>query len=179
MRTYRLDWPPGWKRTQYRMTGAFKVDRQQAFQELKHELELLGAKRLVITEGDKKDPGVAVYFVLTIQAKSHPFVIASDRFSSTKANARAIGLTVSAMRAIKRHGASDLLERAFQGFKSLPPGEAGDDSWWSVLDCRPDSTPDEVKRKYRELSALHHPDKAGGNTEKMKAINAAYQEATR
>lgn len=32
---------------------------------------------------------------------------------------------------------------------------------------------DAIKRAYRQLALLHHPDRVGGNTERMKAINDA------
>lgn len=32
---------------------------------------------------------------------------------------------------------------------------------------------DAIKRAYRQLALLHHPDRVGGNTEHMKAINDA------
>ena len=34
----------------------------------------------------------------------------------------------------------------------------------------------EIKKHYRELAMMHHPDR-GGNTETMKAVNAQYHEA--
>jgi hypothetical protein len=38
------------------------------------------------------------------------------------------------------------------------------------------STPEEIKRAYRDLARQHHPD-LGGDLETMKAINAAYHAA--
>lgn len=37
------------------------------------------------------------------------------------------------------------------------------------------SSPEEIKRAYRRLAHQHHPDKAGGDEEKFKQINNAYQ----
>ncbi len=36
-------------------------------------------------------------------------------------------------------------------------------------------SPDDLKRRYRELALKYHPDKPQGNTEEMKAINNAYE----
>lgn len=46
---------------------------------------------------------------------------------------------------------------------------------YSILGLANNSRLDEVKKSYRNLAKIHHPDKPGGNTEKMKAINASYQ----
>jgi cytochrome c5 len=53
-------------------------------------------------------------------------VIACDSYSTVRANMRAVGATVEALRAIQRHGATSLLERAFTGFAALPPKGGGD-----------------------------------------------------
>lgn len=37
------------------------------------------------------------------------------------------------------------------------------------------STPDEVRKKYKSLCQIHHPDK-GGNIDDYHALNSAYQE---
>jgi curved DNA-binding protein CbpA len=50
-----------------------------------------------------------------------------------------------------------------------------------VLDVRHDASPDEIKRRWRELAREHHPDRAGADgvererlTTRMARINAAY-----
>jgi curved DNA-binding protein CbpA len=52
---------------------------------------------------------------------------------------------------------------------------------YGVLDVRHDATPEEVKRRWRELASEHHPDRAGSDdherarlTTRMARINAAY-----
>jgi len=52
---------------------------------------------------------------------------------------------------------------------------------YRVLDLRHDASPDEIKRRWRDLAREHHPDRAGSDTEqrdrlttRMARINAAY-----
>ena len=46
---------------------------------------------------------------------------------------------------------------------------------YETLGVSKGASDDEIKKAYRKLAHKHHPDKAGGNTEKFKEINAAYQ----
>lgn len=124
---------------------------------------------------EPKDPGVAVYFTL----KGKPMAFACDRFQHVYENIEAIAKTIEALRGIERWGASDMIERAFMGFKALADGPSG--HWREVLGFHPLET---VTRKmidshYRELVMRHHPDK-GGNREDfervMQAREAAFEE---
>jgi len=52
------------------------------------------------------------------------------------------------------------------------------DDFYKILEVSENATQDEIKKNYRKLSLLHHPDKNPGNTEaenKFKSINEAYQ----
>jgi hypothetical protein len=49
---------------------------------------------------------------------------------------------------------------------------------FAALYLLPSAPVEVVKAAYRALATMHHPDH-GGDVEKMKAINAAYSEATR
>ena len=44
----------------------------------------------------------------------------------------------------------------------------------AILGLRYGATPEEIKKAFRKLAHIHHPDK-GGNEEKFKEINEAYQ----
>lgn len=48
-------------------------------------------------------------------------------------------------------------------------------SYYDILGVAKSAQADEIKRAYRKLAHQHHPDKGGGNAEKFKEINEAYQ----
>ncbi|MEK7608372.1 MAG: DnaJ C-terminal domain-containing protein, partial [Patescibacteria group bacterium] len=47
--------------------------------------------------------------------------------------------------------------------------------YYKALGVTKSATEEEIKKAYRKLAHQHHPDKAGGNEEKFKEINEAYQ----
>lgn len=47
--------------------------------------------------------------------------------------------------------------------------------FYEILGVSKSSSQDEIKRAYRKKAHEFHPDKGGGNTEKFKAVNEAYQ----
>ncbi len=47
--------------------------------------------------------------------------------------------------------------------------------YYQTLGVSKGASADEIKKAYRKLAHEHHPDKQGGNAEKFKEINAAYQ----
>ena len=147
--------------------------------------------------GEPKDSGVAVYY----QWRGKPFVIACDQYEKCWENIRAITKTIEAMRAIDRHGASSLLERAVSGFSALPPAsgpiapEPPKPPWWEVLAVDLTAwgvTPEElagdkrhpmrapvlklVELMWKQRVKSAHPDH-GGSTEEMTALNLAIADA--
>lgn len=46
---------------------------------------------------------------------------------------------------------------------------------YEVLGISREATIEEVKKSYRKLAMVHHPDKPGGNTDKFKEIQTAYE----
>ncbi len=49
------------------------------------------------------------------------------------------------------------------------------DDYYAALGVERTATADDIKRAYRRLAHQHHPDKASGDEEKFKKINAAYE----
>lgn len=97
-----------------------------------------------------EDPGVAVYF----QLDGQPKVIPCDRYTSIEQNLAAVAATISALRALERHG-SGIMERAFTGFEALP--HLVDDPWWTVLQVPEDAPACVVEKSYRVLRSQTHP----------------------
>lgn len=188
---FPLCWPFGWPRTRLRASARYSVTPDAARRHLVDQLRLMGARNVVLSsnvalrrdgqpyaDGMRRidDPGVAAYF----DRKGQTQVIACDKWANVGDNFRAIGLTVEALRGIDRAGASELLDRAFTGFKALPPAGATIASngppWWEVLACDPRDSPLVVKERYRTLARQYHPD-AGGDAGAMAAINRAWEQA--
>ena len=49
------------------------------------------------------------------------------------------------------------------------------DDFYKLLEVAENASQDEIKKSYRKLSLIHHPDKNNGNDEKFKKISEAYQ----
>jgi molecular chaperone DnaJ len=47
--------------------------------------------------------------------------------------------------------------------------------YYKILGVEKNASPEEIKKAFRRLAHEHHPDKVGGNEEKFKEINEAYQ----
>lgn len=180
---FPLCWPDGWPRTKTRKDGRFADwTVYTASVKLREELGKMGATGIIVSSSVPlrrdgiplsqppvdKDPGVAIYF--TWQKK--PMCIACDRYTDVADNIRALTLTLEALRAIERHGSTDLLNRAFTGFEALPERSA----WHTVLGVDKSATPAEIDRAYRALAKVKHPD-VGGSEHEMAEINAAYEAA--
>lgn len=186
---YPCYWPEGWPRTPSysRQSGKFQTGFAVARDELLRELKLFGATKPIISSNvalrrdglplagqrEPDDPAVAVYFDRDRKQQ----VVACDKYKSVTANIRALGLTIKAMRDIKRHGSSTILDRAFQGFTALPPASTGK-AWWDVLGIWRGARGADVESAYRNAMAKNHPDR-GGSTEAFQAVTAAYEQAKR
>lgn len=183
---FPLYWPLQHPRATSRRASRFQVDFGTARSRLLRELHLLRARDVVLSSNvpvrrdglpsvpdrEPADPGAAVYFT----RNGRPFVIACDTFDRVRANLRAIGLTIEALRSIERNATTSMLEQAFSGFAALPSAPTG---WRAVLGF-PDGPCDvaDVRSVWRKLATLHHPDN-GGDASAMAAINAAAEQAIR
>ena len=200
---FPLQWPDGWPRTNKRSRARYQVEFGRALHELRAELRLMEATSIVVSSnvmlrrdgfpyadmGSRKmdDPGVAVYFFW----KNEPWVIAADAWDLVKDNVRAVGLTVSSLRQIERSGASELMKRAFSGFKALPaPGgssaptyatsQAVEVQWYHILEVSETASREIIDAAYRAKAKGLHPDTAGaGSHDAMARLNNARAEAVR
>jgi hypothetical protein len=200
---YPLCWPANWKRTTNRTRAQFgkanaryadgvklyngksRLSMQDSVQRIAYELERFGVpeENVIIStnvplnlsgiprgdRGEPSDPGVAVYWML----KSKSQCMAIDRYDRVADNLAAVAATMEALRAIERHGGGSILDRAFIGFAQLPT-HAGR-SWREVLGFPAHMTPgtDLVERTFRALATELHPDKQGGDHERMVELNGA------
>jgi hypothetical protein len=182
---YPLYWPEGWKRCRNREHSRFKTGFGAARNLLFAELARMGARKVILSTSvplrndglpranmrpDNGDSGVAVYF----QRNGRDMVFACDKYRDTCDNIYAIAKTIDAMRGIERWGASDMMERAFSGFKALAAPTTRD--WWDVLMVRRDSSREAIEANFRSLLKTRHPD-AGGSHEAMAELNMAREQA--
>ena len=193
---YPLAWPTGWPRTRAsdrersRFRNARAVDDQlsmtDATSRLIHECRLLGAANVIVStnvavrrdglpyarQRTPEDPGAAVYFKL----KSVPegLVLACDRWLRVEDNIAAVAAHIGALRGIDRWGVGSV-RQAFAGYKRLTASDAPT-PWWEVLGIDHEAPAAAVKKAYKELAKLHHPDRETGNLERFQAISKAWQE---
>ena len=189
MKAFPLAWPAGWARSADRRRSLFRKSYDASHRELIAEIGKMGGTNVVVSTNlplfrdgypiasaiEPKDPGVAVYF----RMKGKSMAFACDRYAFVYENLQAIVKTVEAQRGIERWGASDMIERAFAGFKALADGPSED--WREVLGFDPLEivTKKAVGSRHRELVKLHHPDMGGDRhtfERVMRAREAAHKE---
>jgi hypothetical protein len=177
--SFPLYWPDGWARTKYRQESRFKTGFGAARQLLFAEISRMGGIRPILSTNvplrndgmpranmpNPSDPGVAVYFVY----KKNDMVFACDKYHKVMDNIYSIAKTIDAMRGIERWGASDMMERAFRGFKALTAQAS--QPWRDVLGISHEiqATPQLVSERFRELAKRHHPD-LGGDADKLNEV---------
>lgn len=189
---YPLYWPDGWPRTPHRKYAPYQVNFLKAREDLANELRLLGASKVVISTNvpirrdslplanysEPRDPGVAVYWWENSSGGSRiERVIACDQWLRVKDNLRAAGLAISALRSLKRSGASQILDRAFVGLTALAASNPVR-TWREVFGIHPTRpvTRADLDAMRRDLTLLRHPDR-GGSHEEMSELNRAYEVA--
>lgn len=165
--------------------GKGRLSMQDAIQRIAYELERFGVheENVIIStnvplnlsgvprgdRGEPSDPGVAVYWTLKGKAQC----MAIDRYDRVADNLAAVAATMEALRAIERHGGGSILERAFIGFAALPASTKAD--WRTILGFSADHVPGAtlIDSQFRALAKSLHPDKPGGDHERMAELNAA------
>jgi hypothetical protein len=206
-----LDWPTGWKRTKIRIRAAFgKVSSRDGAacpskrsltawdgaQRVREELSALGVSDesfLISTnlrtrldgfprsdDPEPADPGAAVYWQ-DKNGKQHCMAI--DQYTRVADNLAAIGATLNALRAVKRHGGGAILDRTIEGLRPALP-ESTKLTWRQTLEFGPNEklTAEMIRdrrlqfaRRYHEQQS-GHADLTGGSSAHMGAINAAVDE---
>jgi hypothetical protein len=161
-----------------------KITVYDAITRLDAELERLRAEDSILStnlrtglrgdplssQGEPKDPGVAVYFKLN----GHDRVLACDLYTGVAGNIAAIASHIDALRRIERYGVGTI-EQAFAGYDALPPpGPENRPIWRAILGFKPDTTvtPDDVKVNHRALAKA-----SIGNEERLRILNVARDQA--
>lgn len=178
---YPLQWPANFPRhTGSRESAKFRTELGSALRNLTKQLELMGAKGLVLSsnctlgQSNAPDPGVCAYFTYD----GMQLAIPCDRWNNVASNVQAIALTVEAMRGMNRWGAKHMIRAMFTGFKALPAGGTQKRGFRDVLElCLGDGIGN-AELQYRKLSLSRHPDR-GGSHEAMAELNEAIAEARR
>lgn len=185
MEAFPLHWPEGWPRAKWRQPSRFITTLAKARDGLFSELERLGASNIILStdiplrkdglpyagKENPSDPGIAVYF----QYKRKPMVFACDQYEKSYENMQAVRKTIEALRGIERWGASQMMERAFNGFAALP---GPDRPWREVMGFAQDESIDRlnVETRYRTLAKKTHPD-AGGSQGLFLELQRAKEQA--
>jgi hypothetical protein len=120
---------------------------------------------------EPRDPGVAVYWTSKGGKKQ---CMAIDIYDRVADNLAAVAATLEALRAIKRHGGGEILDRAYAGFAQLPAVIVTQRPWRDVLQFHPQTkvTAEMVKNAFHALASKRHPD-VGGSHDSMSELNAA------
>jgi hypothetical protein len=182
---FPLCWPVGYKREPRPQNSRFNTAFAKSKDAIIKEVRLFGGRECIIssnipTKRDGNpyanfsqpiDKGIAVYFTYG----GEQVVFACDKWNRCEDNLQAIRKAIEAFRGLEMWGVSDLLKRAFTGFKALPEQTAGR-KWWEAMDLDKNASQEEIKVAYRRLVKIHHPDN-GWRAEDFRAINEAYQQA--
>jgi hypothetical protein len=179
---FPLQWPHGVPRAKTRQDSNFRVHHSTAYDEMMRELELFGARNVVVStniplrrDGTPyrdgmaellQDSGVAVWFM----RKQRQICLPCDSYRRPWENIRAISKSIEAMRSMERHGAHQILDQAFTGFAALPPPD-GKKPWHEVLGVQATAKPAEISEARKQLARQHK-----GNEAMMSEINVAHDE---
>ena len=183
---FPLAWPSGWRRTKTPEESKFDTPATKAHALLTGEIGRMGGERLIIStnvplrqdgvmrmDREPVDAGVAVYFTMG----GKPMVFACDKYDIVRDNILAIAKTIEALRGIQRWGASDMMERAFSGFKALSSESATKFEWWTVMELDKNSSLEQIEARFRELAKIYHPDRPTGSHSAMAQLTQAITEA--
>lgn len=183
---YPLQYPAGWKRTQYPQHSRFQSNSAYSeSKDIERQLKLMGATKVIVNSNmmyrndglpyarqNVEDTGVAVYFELDGQQQCIP----CDKWYKLEDNLRAVSKTIEALRGIERWGAKEMMRAAFTGFKALPEAVVTPPptDWWVELGVDQYASKEVIKDAYRRLAKVNHPDN-GGSDEYFGKLHRAYE----
>lgn len=183
---FPLQWPAGYPRTAMPSSNFRFYPSTLTFETkgLREELGRMSARGIVIstnipvkndgnpysTYAKPADVGVAVYFTVDNKAMA----LCCDKWNTVEANLRALVMSVDAMRGLDRWGVSEIMNRAFMGFKALPE-KAASFPWWEILGLSRNCTRKEIEAGYKKKIKLHHPDN-GGDPLRWQELQEAYNQ---
>ncbi len=173
-----------------RRRATFSASWTSTLNDLERELDHLKARDIVIEaettreqirndgwpySNAKMGPTVAISF----ESKHGPMRYECGTFTHWNDNIRAIGLTLSSLRAVDRYGATHSAEQ-YRGFAALPPTPAAE--WaspehaaqWLRSIAGVDNPLVSPKDLYRAAARVAHPD-AGGTNELMAKVSRAME----
>ncbi len=183
---FPLYWPAGYPRTKYPQSARFDTSFANSRDAIIREIKLLGGKNPIIstniplkrdglpyaTYKQPDDAGVSVYFTY----EKEQVVFACDKWKQIHDNMQAIRKAIEAVRGLDRWGVSEMLKRAFSGFKALPEqASKNESSWWEILEVSPTAGVDGIRSAWKSKIKIHHPDN-GGTHEMFIVIQKAYEE---
>lgn len=190
---YPLSWPDNWPRTKFQKTPKFQEhtvseavlyliaevnrlngrypDFEDPYLVISTNVKPTLAGRPMSNQAEPQDVGVAVYFKLKA-ANSMPIVLACDTWRKVSWNVWAIAKHIESLRAQDRWGVGKL-QQAFRGYAALPGiGESSGMKWWEELGVPINATEEQVRKAYRELAKVHHPDVGGDGIKFSRLSNA-------
>jgi len=197
---FPLQWPAGWKRTAaaQRKRASFgkksstshkaQLTVAEALKRVRTVLRQMGVRdyNLIISTNvplrqdgwprsdsrEPVDPGVAVYWQDTSKEGWPRRCMAVDMYDRAADNLAAVAATLDALRAVKRHGGAEILDRSFTGFAAVEHKKA--DHWSDVLDCDRNASTSEVREAFMRARSKAHPQNGGSNAE-FHRVMEAYQ----
>lgn len=193
------EWPGTPKPTWKQKAGSFKAGWSQTLDLLEKELNHLRAKEIVIegyfefgqirNDGWPKSsarpskPGVILSFERRNQ--SGRIVMPCDTFDNWESNLRAIALTLKHLRAVERYGVTSDKQEQYTGWLKLPAASADDEAsllartLCELAGLGADSVGELLTNRFffdstwKEAALKTHPDKIGGNGDKIRQVIAA------
>ncbi len=186
-------WPPGWKRTTYPHRSAFGPKTiARGIRGIQDEVRRIGGTNLKIdsdlrlkNDGDPistqrapDDKGVVVYFTTKAGRK---VAMPCDRWNNVEHNLWAIAKTLEAKRAVERWGTATQ-DAEYEGYAQLGSGGATQAAGLQtvkrapheVLGVSPEAPDVVAEAAYRALVLVAHPDKPGGNADRFREVQEAW-----